>query len=58
MIGLNFFFLRKKKFAIGNFYCWANFSGLVYFVLNFRSINFLQPSRGVYARVTTVFINY
>ena len=55
MIELN---LKKKKIAIGNFYCWANFSGLVYFVLNFRSINFLQPSRGVYARVTTVFINY
>ena len=25
--------------AIGNFCCWANFWGLVYLVLDFRSIN-------------------
>ena len=35
LIEFNFF-----SFIIGNFCCWANFLGLLYFVLDFRSIDF------------------
>ena len=32
------FFFFFFSFTIGNFGCWTNFLGLVYFVLDFRSI--------------------
>ena len=35
-LDLNFFF----GLIIGNFCCWANFFGHVYFVLNFKFIDF------------------
>ena len=37
LLGLIFF-----SFAIDNFCCWANFLGLVYFVLDSRSIKNLK----------------
>ena len=57
MIGLN---LKKKKknFTIDNFCFWAKFFGFVYFVLDFRSINFfygLQNEKN--ARITNFFTN-
>ena len=50
-----FFFLGETdllslifcSFVIGNFCCWANFLIVAYFVLNFGSIIFLWPLKGV-----------
>ena len=46
------------SFTIGNFFCWANFFRLAYFVLKFKSIDFFMVFKKKKMIVIIFFTNY